>query len=239
MTNELQSERDRAEEFLVAYNAIDRELRSRLNTDRNNSFRSLVDRYASRHPWWRRDAESLSAFAELRNVIVHERFDRFKYISIPAVDVVNEIQAVRDRLLKPRTVQNVAERDVYTIEAESSLSDLLEIVRDKRINQVPVYGRGRFSGLITSKGVLAWLADSNGNSGPSVNFDQVDVRQLLKFQQDRQNCDFVARNMPVDEAAFMFVKNPQLEALLVTEHGKRDQGLIGIMTQRDSAGLFD
>lgn len=239
MTDELQSEQDRAEEFLVAYNAIDRELRTRLNADRNNSFRSLVDRYASRHPWWRREAESLSAFAELRNVIVHERFDRFKYISIPALDVVTEIQAIRDRLLKPHTVQNVAERDVFTIEAESSLSELLKTVREQRINQLPVYGNGRFSGLITSKGVLAWLADNSGNNGPSVNFDEVSVSQLLKFQENRQNCDFVARSMPVDEAAFLFVKNPQLEALLVTEHGKPDQGLIGIMTQRDSAGLFD
>lgn len=40
----------RAEEFLVAYNAIDRILRSRLDLDRNSSFRSVVDRYASKTP---------------------------------------------------------------------------------------------------------------------------------------------------------------------------------------------
>ncbi len=239
MSDEFQSEPERAEEFLVAFNAIDRELRNRLNVDRNNSFRSLVDRYASSHPWWRRDAESLRAFAELRNVIVHERFDRFRYISIPAIEVVREIQAVRDRLLQPRTVQNVAERDVFVIGEQSSLSEMLETVREKRINQLPVYAGDSFSGLITSKGVLAWLAVNSGHNGPSVNFDDVTISQLLKFQKDRQNVDFVPRNMPVDEAAFLFVKNPQLEALLVTEHGKRNQGLIGIMTQRDSAGLFD
>lgn len=149
----------RAEEFLVAYNAIDRFLRSRLDLDRHSSFRSVVDRYASKHPWWRRDAEALRAFAELRNVIVHERFERFKYISIPAQEVVAEISAIRDRLISPKTVQNVAGRDVFTVDAAASLADLLRLVEEKRINQLPVYGAGRFQGLVTSIG-CARLAGS-------------------------------------------------------------------------------
>lgn len=229
----------RAEEFLVAYNAIDRFLRSRLDLDRHSSFRSVVDRYASKHPWWRRDAEALRAFAELRNVIVHERFERFKYISIPAQEVVAEISAIRDRLISPETVQNVAGRDVFTVDAAASLADLLRLVEEKRINQLPVYGAGRFQGLVTSKGVLAWLAVNSVRNGPLLDLTAVSVAELLRLEGARHNCDFVARDMPVDEAAFLFANNPQLEALLVTEHGKQHQGLIGIMTQRDAAGLFD
>ncbi len=229
----------RAERFLVAFNAIDRELRGRLGLDRNNSFRSVVDRYASEKPWWRRDAESLRAFAELRNVVVHERFERFKYISIPAPDVVKEIEAIRDRLVKPKTVQQVAGRDVFTIDSQATLTEFLRLVEQERINQVPVYSQGTFQGLVTSKGVLRWLAESVGQNGARVDLDTLVVRELLRLEGSRHNCDFVARDLPVDEASFMFARNPQLEALLVTEHGKREQGLIGIMTQRDASHLFD
>lgn len=232
-------EATRAEEFLVAYNTIDRELRSRLELGRNNSFRSLVDRYASSHPWWRQDAEALRAFAELRNVIVHERFDRFRYISVPALEVVEEISAIRDRLLSPKLVHHVAGREVVTVQEDTPLTQLLLVVREQQINQLPVYGRGKFRGLVTSKGVLAWLAQNVEMNGSTVNLDEVRVSDLLKLEGARHNWDFVARDVPVDEAAFRFVKNPQLEALLVTEHGKKDQGLIGIMTQRDTTGLFD
>src|SRR5690554_4913198 len=170
---------DRAEEFLVAFNAIDRELRARLDLDRNSSFRSVVDRFASEKPWWRRDAESLRAFAELRNVVVHERFERFKYISIPASEVVAEIQQIRDRLTMQKTVQQVAGRDVFTLDEDATLTELLKLVDSERINQIPVFGAGRFKGLITSKGVLRWLAESVSRNGAKVNLDELRVGELL------------------------------------------------------------
>ena len=210
-------EQQRAEQFLVSFNAIDRELRDRLGLERGISFRSAVDRYASKHPWWRTDAESLRAFAELRNVIVHERFERFKYISIPAAEVVEEMEAILNRLQKPRTVQQVAGRDVFTIQADATVTELLSLVDSEHINQLPVYAKGKFKGLITSKGVLRWLAENVTRSGPRVDLDSLRVKELLELEGSRHNCDFVPRNLPVDEASFMFARNPQLEALLVTE----------------------
>lgn len=232
-------ELERVEAFLVAYNTIDRELRERLDLPNGISFRSAVDRFASKHPWWSRQAEALHAFAELRNVVVHERFDRFSYISVPAANVVQEITRIQNSLIKPRLVENVAVRDVFTVQMETPLSELLEKVAEHGINQLPVLKGDAFQGLITSKGVLHWLAQNAQEQGPVLDLTAVPVSRLLKLQGNRQNCDFVPRRMPVDEASFLFARNPQLEALLVTEHGKRDQGLIGIMTQRDASRLFD
>lgn len=234
-----EAELERVEAFLVAYNTIDRELRNRLDLARNVSFRSAVDRYASKHPWWQKEAEALHAFAELRNVVVHERFDSFSYISVPAAEVVNEIVRIQEQLIKPRLVEQVAVRDVHTVQADQPVSDLLSIVAERRINQLPVMRNGEFLGLVTSKGVLGWLAESMAGHGPVLNLSEVPVSRLLELEGSRNNCDFVPRKMPVDEASFLFARNPQLEALLVTEHGKRDQGLIGIMTQRDATRLFD
>lgn len=232
-------ELERVEAFLVAYNTIDRELRNRLNLGRNVSFRSAVDRYASRHPWWRKEAEALHAFAELRNVVVHERFDRFSYISVPAAGVVGEITRIQQQLISPKRVEQVAMRDVHTVDAGQPLSELLELVSEHGINQLPVVRDGEFLGLVTSKGVLSWLAEGAQEHGPVLNLSEVPVSRLLELEGSRHNCDFVPRKMPVDEASFLFARNPQLEALLVTEHGRRDQGLIGIMTQRDASRLFD
>lgn len=229
----------KVEAFLVAYNTIDRELRNRLKLGRNISFRSAVDRYASRHPWWRKEAEALHAFAELRNVVVHERFDSFSYISVPAAAVIEEIERIQNGLISPKLVEQVAMRDVHTVQAEQPLDELLDLVHEHGINQLPVMDGREFLGLITSKGVLSWLAAGAAERGSVLNLSEVPVRRLLELEGSRHNCDFVHRKMPVDEASFLFARNPQLEALLVTEHGRRDQGLIGIMTQRDATRLFD
>lgn len=233
------AELERVEAFLVAYNTIDRELRNRLELGRNVSFRSAVDRYASRHPWWRRQAEALHAFAELRNVIVHERFDRFSYISVPAEAVVSEISRIQQELINPKRVEQVAVRDVHSLDADQPLSELLTLVYEQGINQLPVYRNREFQGLITSKGVLSWLAEGAQERSTVLDFSKVRVGRLLELEGHRHNCEFVQRRMPVDEASFLFARNPQLEALLVTEHGRSDQGLIGIMTQRDATRLFD
>src|SRR5690625_7901409 len=88
----------KVEAFLVAYNTIDRELRNRLKLVRHISVRSAVDRYASRHPWWRKEAEARHAFAQLRNDLVRERVDSFSYISVPAAGIYQEINGTHNGL---------------------------------------------------------------------------------------------------------------------------------------------
>jgi hypothetical protein len=50
--------------------------------DSPNTFRSAVDNFARRYPYWR-DAETLRTFAALRNFLVHEKLRPFDYPVCP------------------------------------------------------------------------------------------------------------------------------------------------------------
>lgn len=228
----------RAEDFLTAFNEIERELKRRTGVEDHEGFRTAAHRFVERNGWWRQDFEAMLSFADLRNVIVHDRFRRFAYLSIPTAEVVAEIRAVRDRLLEPRTAYHVFQREVETAQASDSLASLLARVQARQFTHFPVYEGRTFLGLVTGNGITHWLARELDRADLSLlDFEEREVRELFELEETRPNCRFMSRSAPVDEVAFAFAENPQLEAVLVTQDGRSDQKLLGIATQWDIAAL--
>jgi CBS domain-containing protein len=52
-------------------------------------------------------------------------------------------------------------------------------------------------------------------------------------EEHRKNCEFIPRNSSMIETESHFERNPLLEALLVTENGKTNEKLLGIITRWD------
>jgi len=109
-----QHDLDLIERFIGAFNAIDFHLESVLGAEANSSFRSLVDLYAKRHRWWK-DAERLRSFASLRNVLVHDKTEPYRYVCVPAEETVTAIEAIRERLINPERAGHRFRRDVTTL----------------------------------------------------------------------------------------------------------------------------
>ncbi len=229
-------ERNRAEDFLNAFNTIEAELKQLTRNDEGVGFRKVVRDYHQQHRWWHRDYEALMAFADLRNIIVHERFERFRFLSIPSVEVVTEIRAIEKRLMRPRTAHSEFGGKVTTVERGAALREVLELIRTTDFTQFPVYHQGQFDGLVTSNGITRWLAERSANLS-LIDIDDHTVGNLLAREEKRSNWTFVARNAHVDDVAYAFQNNPRLEAALVTENGEPHETLLGIATQSDIASL--
>jgi len=237
-----------AEAFLTAFNRIERELKRRTGLADHEGFKTAAHRFAERHRWWRGDLEAMLAFSDLRNVIVHDRYERFAYLSIPSRDVLNEIQAIHDRLVAPVRADEAFRRDVVAVDVADPLSDVLATIRDRSITQFPVYDAGAFEGLLTAAGIVRWLAatfDAPGEpsrDAPGERYGTVagrTVADVLAVRKDRRDWIFVARDVPALEVVEAFVDAPRLEAVLITEHGRSDQGLLGIATTSDAAAWRD
>lgn len=237
-----------AEEFLTAFNRIERELKRRTGLADHEGFKTAAHRFADRHRWWRGDLEAMLAFSDLRNVIVHDRYERFAYLSIPSQDVLNEIGAIHDRLVEPVRADEAFRRDVVAVDMADPLSDVLATIRDRSITQFPVYDAGAFEGLLTAAGIVRWLAATfDAPQEPPHDLAQEPLRafaartvaDVLTVQKDRRDWIFVARDVPALEVVEAFIDAPRLEAVLITEHGRHDQGLLGIATTSDAAAWRD
>lgn len=237
LVTEIPQERYRVEDFLAAFNSIERELKRRNGLEEFESIRTAAHRHREAHKGWS-DFEAVMAFADLRNVIVHKRYQRFEYLAVPSEDVVEQIKEVCTRLLRPRTARDEFGRsEVVALETTTGLNEMLETVAENDFTQFPVYQDGEFAGLVTGKGLTRWLAQRMQDESILDLADHT-VAEVLQREEELPNWVFVAANLPAEDVAFEFQDNPQLEAALVTENGKHSERIIGVATRWDLVALW-
>jgi CBS domain-containing protein len=221
----------RIERFVAAYNAVDDFLQRA--TGKPQTFRGAVDYYAKRHPWWG-DAEMLRVYAALRNFLVHEKTRPFDYPCAPTDNAVQDIEAIRDRLVNPIRLLPTFEREVITLEPNDCLDSALREMARRSHRRFPVYEHGHFVGMLTENGIARWLADSVAHDG-ALNL-KVPIRDVLPRESRRPSFRFASGHTPVTEAASWFRENTFLETVLITPQGEPGAHLRGIVTRGDIAG---
>lgn len=225
------AELERIERFIAAYNTIDDWVQRQLGTEQ--SFRSAVDLFAKRHPWWR-DAETLRTFASLRNFLIHEKVRPFDYPAVPGEGAVREIENIRDRLIGPKTLGETFEREVLTLAPDDALRQALNAMVERGFRRFPIYHNQRCVGLLTERGIARYLAELTADGG---NFDaNVQIKNVLARETQRRNYRFAAPLLPVSQVAFWFHEDTFLETVLIADGGNERGKLLGIVTRGDVAG---
>lgn len=219
----------RIERFIAAFNALDNWLQSQ--PDAPPTFRSAVDWWARRHPFWS-DAETLRLFTSLRNFLVHETVRPFDYACVPSESAVREIEDIRERLLHPLTIGQQFKREVITLSSSDTLETALHLMTSRDIARFPIFDGDRFAGVLSERDIarfLSYVVSRGEQFSP-----QVPIGQLLPRQSKRQTFRFAAPETGVAQAAFWFGENTFLEAILIAPHiGDRPTGIV---TRGDVAG---
>jgi predicted transcriptional regulator len=227
---------DLIERFIGAFNAIDVYLEKALHLSHNQSFRSLVDLFAKRNKWWK-DGDLLRIYADLRNIIVHDKVAAFEYPCVPTRATVEHVEQIRDALLYPEHLLPRFEKPVVTIALEDSIAAVLRIMHKQHYSHFPVYGehQGKQScvGLLTENGISRWLAEWVCEEKSLIDLDKAHVAEVLHREEPRQKFHFAPPHAPVREILHQFHDNPYLEAVLVTQNGDPHQLPQGIITRRD------
>ena len=225
--------RDRVDRFLVAFNAIEGELRRRLGADKQMGYKELARRFRDAYGWWRRSYEAMETIADLRNFLVHEKVQPAIYAAVPSTEVIELIERLRDQLIRPVTVMDKYSRKVVEFAPSDPLGAVLSVVDERAITFFPVRDGTDFWGLLTTNGIAHWLA----KAGRSVGLADLDtpVAEVLAVQESEENVRFVSRTTPVDEAFQLFVEHPQLQAVIITHSGRTQESPLGILTAWDVA----
>ena len=221
----------RIERFIAAYNTIDDWIQRELDT--SQSFRSAIDLFAKRHPYWR-DAETLRTFAALRNFLIHEKVRPFDYPAVPGEGAVREIEQIRERLVHAATIGEAFGREVMTLSPETTLRSALEAMQKRGFRRFPIYQNKRCIGLLTERGIARYLAELVAR-GDQFRAD-VPLQNVLPRETKRDNYRFAAPNLTVLQIAFWFHENTRLETVLVAQGGNDRGELTGIITRGDVAG---
>jgi CBS domain-containing protein len=226
-----QTEIERIERFVAAYNAIDDVLQREMPAP--GTFRAAVDSFARDNPWWR-DAENLRVFAALRNFLVHEKTRPFDYPCVPGEAAVREIEAIRERFTNPKRIGEVFGREVLVLTPAQPIGRALELIDERKISRFPIVDSGRFVGLLTESMIaqhLARIVASGRRFEP-----HTAIRDVLPRAGKRRTHRFADGSTSVSQAAGWFHEDIYLEAILICDGGREGESLRGIVTRGDVVG---
>lgn len=230
------------ERFLAAFNQIDQVLKKELNIQRHTSFARMIESARKKHPIVQRYEADLKKFAELRNIIVHERIAPNYIIAEPHDEIVDKIEHILDQLKSPEKVFPRFQRSVKSFQYHVELGKVLRVIQKYAYSQFPIYQGREFIGLLTHNGISAWLAHYEQDCNISIH--DIPISEVFIYETHQNNCLFIPKDMLLYEAKDLFVthfqrKMTRLDALLITDNGNKYEKLLGIITPSDVIRIND
>jgi hypothetical protein len=163
---------------------------------------------------------SLQTYAVLRNAIDHNSHCGSYPIAEPIPEIVEEIRQLRDKIkAPPEAITVLPEMEVCSVRSGEPVSVALEYVRQYDFSQLPVYGSGKYVGILTTNTIARWLARQILDGG--VHRDAV-ISEVMEFREPSDCALLVDRTLTVADAihqlAYGGPDGGPINALILTEN---------------------
>jgi CBS domain-containing protein len=229
-----------SDRFLAAFRKIENYLQEcdvRLRNDYNyEGFTKVLDIISENSPMVRSFKMKLHTYAKLRNAIVHDSTDEI--IAEPNDKAVADIEKIADILESPPLVIASFKREVHILRDYYNISTPLSKIKENNYSQFPVYDKNnKFVGLLSERCIARWLASQVKDN--FVSLSNTTIGEVLEYDEtDGSNVCFISKDTTIYDALNKFtahhdMKYSPIEAVLITEHGKESEELLGIITPWD------
>lgn len=225
-----------AEKFLSIFNQIEKYLASLAGVERYESFMSLI-RLLDNNKIISRYKNDLREYAELRNAIVHQTTD--EPIAEPYDKTVESLQRIYLILKKPPVAYDIASKPVFSCGTEDLIVNVVKEMTQKVYTHIPVLEGGKFIGVFSESTITRWLGKSAERDGFILEATRIgELKEYFDRPEDIFCCyKFVARNTDIfsvkDDFLVLVNKKWRLGAVFVTQNGRKDEKIIGIITSWD------
>ncbi len=147
------------EQFIILCNKFTRLLSDTYDLKSTSTMGQVIRILRHRHPLIKQHFEALDSYADLRNVLVHEQYDRV-VLAQPSDHVIRHFEWIYESLLTPITLKDLMEKKVVTIDADASFQSLLNLIKKHGFTHYPVFEDGQFLGVFTDSGITHALAET-------------------------------------------------------------------------------
>lgn len=226
-----------AEKFLLIFNQIEKHLVNLAKVEKYEEFVTLLFRLSETDRVIKAYKNDLREYAELRNAIVHQTTG--KPIAEPYDETVESLQRIYDSIRKPPTAYDIASEPVFSCGTEDHIVDVVKKMTEEVYTHVPVKENDKFVGVFSESTLARWLGKFAERD--SFILEATKIGQLKEYfdKQDSAFCcyKFVSRNtdaFSIQDDFLSFVKEvKRLGAVFVTQNGKKEEPIIGIITSWD------
>lgn len=176
----------------------------------------------------------LKQASQIRNIIAHNND-----VLTPSEKFMNDFKDVVDKICNPLRVENVMIRfsKLKTASPENTVGEAIDLLKEYGYNTIPIIGNNNLLGIFTEKSVYDFLSIQK-NSVMTKHMKISDIIEAIDLNSDpRKYFEYIKRDANLEDAYELFnvdlKHRRELLLLLVTENGKQEEKLLGIVTLRD------
>ena len=222
-------------EFLKVFNKVETYLNTLNKSSSYVSVSKLLKPTSEKNPIIKDYANDLREYAELRNAIVHE--EAGTAIADVKARTVSDLKRIYRLIKKPPTVYQLFKKNVTCCQTDDSLLEIIKIMKENTFTHMPVYDKIKFVGVLNEASISRWLGDFVDGKLSNLKETEVgDLQAYLRNQPD-EHFKFVSKDTNaylVKKWFLEFVRErKRLGAIFITENGRRDEGLLGVITAWD------
>ena len=228
-----------AERFLEIYNEVDRFL-----TDfSSGKYESYSDKIRnSTKPIIKRYHDQLLDYGDLRNAIVHRPKKDDNYIANPLDKVVKDFEYILEKLKNPPRVFSKFCFKVEGVKQNEKLDSALKIMCAKSFSQMPIFDDEgeKVVEILNTNTISRWLGRNIKNN--EIVEENPTISELFQDIEFRKNYKFISKECDTYTAYHYFTEqikkhSRNLDVLLITNNGKENEPLLGLITVADIAKL--
>lgn len=233
-----------ANRFMSAYNQLDEYMKQNLGNDsRNTTYYHRVHGMAAKDTTFRKYKELLHSFGELRNAIVHDfGVNGMEIIAEPHLEQVKIYEKILVEAMNPPkalTKMAVKIEDLYTLEPEYNVLKAIQIMAKENYNYAPVLNNGHLVGVFSEESIFDYVKD-HGAVDLTKGLKMIDIIEYTKLDAHRSEVfQFATKHETVADLEERLRKindrNKRLEVVFITEKGKSNEKLLGMVTIWDLA----
>lgn len=228
-------------EFIDTFNKLEKYFKDKVDEGSHKPFYSLIGTLKHSDSNVRFYYTKLKEYADLRNAIIHERIDG-RVIAEPNEYAVKELKLIYEKITISPKVIEICVHSVKKLSPTDNLSLALNLMNEHGFSQVPIYNKNNiFEGMLNSIAISSWMSAVMNNG--LVDISKVMIKDVLTYTRKSRVTLFKSKELNVYEVLDIYkayaILPERIDAIIVTETGKKEEKPITIVTDHDMLKMIE
>jgi len=189
----------------------------------------------TKDPLIRGHFDHIDNFRNLRNLLSHKI-----YVEEVKISALDKFEKIIDQIENPKKAFDVASKNIKTCKNTDNIHEIIKMMNEEVFTSIPIVDvNEKLIGVFSESILLEWMANIGEKDGCI--FDKISIGELSEYTSSLDNKFSSFKFISRDEFAYKVEelfndcveKQIRLQAVFVTEHGKQNEKLLGIVTAWD------
>ena len=227
------------EEFLDKYKQLENTVRNEYNLSNNDS----VINFLISNKEFKAIENELDLCRDTRNLLSHNPKINGEYLVYPSEEMIKLLDEVIQKVTKPLKASNVMVKksELCFMSMQDKVKDAMTTMKEHSYKYIPILEDGVLVGMFSAKTIL----DIMTSEGVDAFKDDAIFESISKYisieNVSSKTFAFVGNSTPLCEVKDIFKEDVEhkerINIIFVTQHGKSDEKLLGIITAWEIASV--